>query len=220
MTDDHSAANDDKPEPKEAKARVSFFDMAEESNGFSSSMNKMIAEFIAKSAGERIPAANHQVFSHGRQWTHPAHENAIPGVMQEHSAEMVMPFADIVGGDFKLVHRLVLQMVKAFNDSMARMLYETLGAACEQSGQIVDGRDKPFPEAFLEGFKKIEFGVDRDGKVSMPEIHVGNPDMIKQLEAAPPEFQAEVERVKAEKIAKALEVEADRKKKFKSDKAS
>ena len=106
-------------------------------------------------------------------------------------------------------------MVQQFDESMARMLYETVSAACEESGQVVDGRDIPFPQAFLEGFKKIELGVDRNGNVSMPEFHVGSLDMVKQLEAMPPEFQAEVERVKAEKIAKALEVEAERKKKFK-----
>lgn len=214
MTDARSAPNDDRPE-QNGSSRITFFEMAEESNAFSSSMNKMIAEFIGKLAGQRISPANHQVFSHGRQWTHPAHEHAIPGEMRQHSAEMVTSFADLVGGDFKVVHRLIGRIVEQFNASMARMLYETLSEACEQSGQVVDARDTPFPLAFLEGFKKIEFGVDRDGNVSMPEIHVGNLEMIKQLEAMPPEFQAEVERVKSEKIAKALEAEAERKRKFK-----
>lgn len=215
MTDQQSEPSAEEATPNRERQRFSFFEMREESGGFTSSVNKMIAEFIGQRAGERIPRTNHQVYSHGREWSHPAHEHAIPGEMREHSAEMVMPFSDIVGGDFRLVHRLVIQVIQQFDESMARMLYETVSAACEESGQVVDARDMPFPQAFLEGLKKIEFGVDRDGKVSMPEFHVGSAEMVKQLEAMPAEFQAEVERVKAEKTAKALESEAQRKRKFK-----
>ena len=70
----------------------------------------------------------------------------------------------------------------------------------------------------LEMFRKLELGVDRDGNVSMPQIHVG-PELYarlpEEMSKVPPELSAEIERVKAEKIKEALDREAERKGKFK-----
>jgi hypothetical protein len=66
--------------------------------------------------------------------------------------------------------------------------------------------------------KKVEFGVDREGNVCLPEMHVA-PDMaekiVNELKSQPPEYSAEVERLKAERSEQALQKEAERKAKFK-----
>ena len=70
----------------------------------------------------------------------------------------------------------------------------------------------------LEMFRKIEIDVDRDGNVSMPQIHVGS-DMYErvttEMQNVPTELAAEFEQVKAEKIRLAHEREVARKAKFK-----
>ena len=200
------------------KPAVTFFEMREEGDAFMASVTKLVGQLIRQKNGERVPVENHQVFMHGRTWRHPANERATTGEMQTHGAEFVTPFDDIVGGDFNMVPRFIASMVQQFDDASARMLYESMAEICEANGQTVDGRDKSFPEAFMEAFRKIEFGVDRDGNVSLPEVHVGSMKMVEQLQAMGEEYQAEFERLKQEKIERAEQAEEARRSKFKSRK--
>ncbi len=98
------------------------------------------------------------------------------------------------------------------------MLYGTLSETCDEHGQTVSvDPEKGFPAAFLEMLEKIEFSVDRQGNVSLPEMHVGaemGAKLIAQLEAQPQEFKDQIELVKARKSSDALEREASRKAKF------
>jgi hypothetical protein len=201
-----------------AKSRTTFFELREETDAFSTSVMQMIAKMVRQGAGARIPSENHQVYSHGRAWQHPANEYAATSEMHEQRAEFETSFDDIVHGDFEVIPRMVTTLVTQFNDAMARMMYQNIAEVCEANGQTVDARGRPFAEAFLEMFQKIEFGVDRDGTVSMPELHVGqNPaKLIAELEAMPKEFHEEFKRLKQEKIDKALAEEAARRSKFKT----
>src|SRR4051812_39942287 len=99
-----------------------------------------------------------------------------------------------------------------------RGLYETVSEAVEQVGNVVSGKGKPKPEAILKALRKIEFGVNRKGEVTRPEIHLHPdqvPEFVKAVQEAGPEFNAEVNRVTAEKDAAALAREAERKARFK-----
>jgi len=195
---------------------VTFFEMREEGQAFVESVTRLMGQLIRQRTGDRIPVENHQVYTHGRTWRHPANEQASVGQMQTHGAEFVTPFEDVVRGDFNVVPRLIASMVQQFDDAAARMLYEGMAEMCEASGQVVDGRDRPFPKAFMEAFRKIEFGVDRDGNVSMPEIHVGSMKMVEQLQAMGEEYQAEFERLKQEKVERAQAAERERLARFKT----
>ena len=102
----------------------------------------------------------------------------------------------------------------------ARSIYSVVGAAAERVGNVVSNKETgSTAQSFLAMLKKIEFGVDRDGNVSLPQVHVG-PDMaekmINELQSQPPEFGEEVERVKAQRSEQALQKEAERKAKFKT----
>jgi hypothetical protein len=65
--------------------------------------------------------------------------------------------------------------------------------------------------------EKIELGVDKDGTVSMPQLHVspefGN-RMMAALENTSQDYQDRVEALKARKTAEALARETERKAKF------
>jgi hypothetical protein len=99
------------------------------------------------------------------------------------------------------------------------MLYTTISASAEATGNVIDAKAAgSIAASFLEMLKKIELAVDRNGEVKMPEIHVApalGRKMIAELEAQPPEFREQVERVKAEKMASAFEREKERKERFK-----
>lgn len=109
---------------------------------------------------------------------------------------------------------MIASVVKQFDEAAAKMLYSTVAEICDATGQTVDAKGKSFPDAFLEAFRKLEFVVGRDGTVSLPEIHVGNMDMVKQLESMGEEYHREFERLKEEKVAHAKAQEAIRKAKF------
>jgi hypothetical protein len=65
--------------------------------------------------------------------------------------------------------------------------------------------------------EKIEFGVDRDGNVTLPQIHAA-PNVVDEihrvLTSQGPDFERRVERVKREKIKAALKKEESRKARF------
>lgn len=139
--------------------------------------------------------------------------------MQTISAEGEMPFADIVEGDLTLIPRTVASISEQMTAAQMRMLYATMSKSCDEHGQTVSAAEMGNAAAFLAMLQKIEFGVDRDGNVSLPQIHAAPGTakaMIADLEAQPPEFMAEVERIKAEKSEDALARERLRLSRFRS----
>lgn len=168
-----------------------------------------------------IPTENTQRFNHGRRWvTKPGTGGDESGEMEKHGFEFETRFEDIVAHKLAIIpefrHNLSDTMERQFRQTM----YQTIERSTNASGNVVDMNDQnSVAEAFLEVLRKIEFAVDANGNVSLPEIHL-HPDTAKKLlasaEAQPPEFHAEVERVKAEKTQKALERERDRLAKFAS----
>jgi hypothetical protein len=102
-------------------------------------------------------------------------------------------------------------------------MYEMVSDAAASVGNVVDAKATgSIAESFLEMLRKTEVGVDRDGTISMPQLHV-HPDtwvkMEEELRSQPPEFGAEVERIQAEKAEAAFDREATRKGRYKQREA-
>jgi hypothetical protein len=101
----------------------------------------------------------------------------------------------------------------------AQMMYGAVGKAAESAGNVVDAKQKAsFAEAFVGSLEKIEFGVDRHGNVTLPELHVG-PDIhekvVAELTAQPPEYRQRLDKLIAQKSEQAMAREAARKARFK-----
>lgn len=199
-------------------SQVTFFEMREEGEAFVSSVTRLVGQLVRHKAGSRIPLENHQAYSHGRTWRHPANEHATTGEMQTHGAEVTIPFDAVINNDFSVVPQMIQSIVQQFDEAYAQMFYNTISEVCEATGQTVDAREKPFPEAFMEAFRKLEFAVDRDGNPSVPEIHVGSMEMVEQLKAMGNDYQAEFERLKQQKMDSARAAEAERRNRFKRPK--
>jgi len=139
--------------------------------------------------------------------------------MQTISAEWLIPNKDIAENDLSVIERCVMPVSESMQRQFAENMYNFVGAAAESVGNVVDAREQgSIAQGLMAMWRKIEFGVDRDGTVSMPQMHVG-PQMYERiltdLHEQPPEFSIEVEEIKAEKIKAALAREAERKAKFK-----
>lgn len=166
-----------------------------------------------------IPKENSLHFSHGGSWqTKPTEFADAEGEFQTHSVETSLKFEDVrdhrLGAIAEFQRTLVDGMQRQFFDSV----FATIGRATERTGNTVSAPDHAsLADAFLETIKKIQFGVDRYGNISMPEFH-GGPDVARKMAASieekGPEFVEELERIKAQKIAEAFERERQRLNKF------
>jgi hypothetical protein len=198
--------------------RPVFFGFEQEYADFQLSFTRALYGFNRKLVHDRIPEENTQRFTHGHSWIHTANTDAGDGKFQTMSAELNIKFEEIIANNLDIIPRTFMQIILDFQEQFARALYSTVSDACERSGNVVSARNAgSFAAGFMEAMKQIEFSVDREGNVSLPEIHVGQdaPKLIAEIESQPPEYHAEFQRLKAEKIAAAIEREKLRKERFK-----
>jgi hypothetical protein len=196
------------------QVRRSFFEFREEVRAFSRSFSAMVRELVRDNSP--ISEQNELRLTHGRTWDHS--QGTGEGEMQTISAEMSVKFADLMEGRLEALRETARNVADQMNGHFYRMMYQTISESAEKVGNVVSAKDAgSFAAGFIEMFRRIEFGVDRDGQVRMPEIHVG-PDMVEkfhgELLSQPPEYHAEIERLKKEKTEAALERERERKARF------
>lgn len=186
---------------------------------FSEAFTDQVAAELRKRCDELVSPRNAQKFSHGRMWkTKPTEYGDDAGEMQAHSFEFLSRFDDVVNHDLtKFVearNRLVAGLMAQFQAS----LYQTISQSTEKSGNtVVVGPGQSPAEAFLAALEMIEFGIDENGEVSLPQFHMGREGFektIADLEAQGPEFTERVEQVKAEKSELARQRESERLAKF------
>lgn len=212
MTDIHNRL--DTPDP-----RIFCFDSGEDDRAFENSVTSLIQRMQKRSRDKFISDENTLRMNHGITWVHAASDPESDTSMHTISAELTIPFKDIAENDLSLILRTIQPINESMEQQFAQNVYGVIGAAAEKVGNVVDARASgSFANSILEMFRKIELGVDRDGNISMPQIHVG-PEMFKriseELKNVPPEIEMEIERVKAGKIETALNKELERKRKFK-----
>jgi hypothetical protein len=168
-----------------------------------------------------VSAENVLRLNHGRHWVHAARDPEPDTSMHNISTEWLIPFNDIADNDLGLIARSLLPVSDDMARQFAQNMYGVVGAAAERVGNVVDAKAAgSIAGSLIEMMSKIELSVDRDGNVSMPQIHVGSEAYEKLVEAMQnidPELEAEFERLKQEKSRQALDREADRRAKFRRD---
>jgi hypothetical protein len=196
-----------------------FFDFGSAISEFDKATLDALQIIQTASTNQLMPPENTQRFTHGRAWTQRANDQAIPGEIRTISTMWEIGFDDLIAGDLSLIDRKIGGVAKDMQRQFMEMMYATFSVATEKTGNVVDAKKVgSIPASFLEMLKKIEFAVDRDGTVRLPEIHTSpetGQTFLAALSAQPPEFIEEVERIKAEKTAQALKREVERKARFK-----
>jgi hypothetical protein len=199
--------------------RFRCFERAGDEDAFETSVASLLVKMQTSSRQLFVSQQNVLRMNHGGTWVHAASDPEPDTSMHTISAEYSIPFKDIADNDLSLIARSILPLNEEMEKQFALNMYGMIGAAAEKVGNVVDAKSTgSIAASMLEILRKIELGVDRDGTVSMPQLHVG-PEMAerikKELKDVPPEIEAEIERVKAQKIQEALDREAERKAKFK-----
>ena len=169
-------------------------------------------------ADSHIPPENSETFYHGRGWIFQRFDGSqATGGVKAHTAEIQLRFDALVEGRLENITSQSQSIVRQMESHFMRTLYETVSSAVEEVGNVVDAKVKPTPDAFLEMLSKIEFGVDRKGEVTRPEVHLhpeAVPKFIKALEDAGPAFRSQVDQLIAAKEVEALAREKERKSRF------
>lgn len=159
-------------------------------------------------------------FSHGISWrTHSGDEEAKQtSTMTKHSVEVSMKFEEIVGQHLEVLPSTIHSIVGGMGSQLMQGLYSAVSESTERIGNVVSAGQFESPiEAFLAMIQKVKFGVNEAGEVSLPDIHVGPENPLKQLiESAGPEFQSRLNNVISQKSAEAFEEERQRLSRFKS----
>ena len=122
-------------------------------------------------------------------------------------------------GRLDVIERTVDEISNSMADSYAKAFYRMLSDTCEEHGNVIDGSAGTLGEQMLKAIETVEYSVDRDGQVSLPEFRM-HPSLAKRLHSDPslhePQLLARVEEVKKIKITQALAAEAARKAKFRT----
>ena len=207
------------PQGRPDDPRIRCFERPADDEAFERSVTALIARLQERSRKTFVSEHNVLRMNHGSNWVHSARNPEPDTSMHTLSSEWTIPFKDIAENDLGLIGRTILPVSKEMDKQFAQNMYGVVGAAAQKIGNVVDAKTAgSFGASMLEMFRKLELGVDRDGNVSMPQMHVG-PDLYarlpEEMSKVPPEINAEIERVKAKKIQDALDREVERKAKFK-----
>lgn len=180
----------------------------------------VIRRMTTKMRDAVLDPENEHEYHHGVGWTYHTSELARrTGSFTQLSHEGEIKFADVAEHKIEKVPGYIREMCDGMHRKFMENLYRTVSSAVQEVGNVVSTKEAGSPaKAFLQMLQKIEFGVDRKGQVSMPELHLGkeaHEALVRDLEKQGAEFKRLVETITAEKAQRALEKEEERKAKFK-----
>lgn len=129
---------------------------------------------------------------------------------QHLKAEVIVTHADILKNRVALVEEMLQQTIEDMWKPMMAHLYKTISEGANSVGNVVRGGTPP--SVFRSMLEMIPFHVDEDGRVSMPEIHMGSDPatFLAALEAQPPEFHHETTALQYRKVNEAIELDRKR----------
>lgn len=168
-----------------------------------------------------IPERNILKYQHGRGWTFNNTQGAeVDGEFKEHTNVFMVDADSRRNCELEKLPCLADEMARNFAAAGDQLMEAMVEETTEKTGNTVTWKpsDRNAPAVFLELLRKIEFGVTPDGQPSLPSLYKFPAAFLAELQLEQeknPAFVAEVEKVKAQKIAEALAREQQRKAKFK-----
>lgn len=198
------------------------FTFSEEIYSFDKSFTRLLGKVVENEQLQFISIENIQGYSHGINWqSHYASDPNEVSVMQKHSHEISIKFEDVINNEISVIRQTLQSLVQQMTSTFMRIMYEAVHESTEKTGNVVSAVGSgSYSAAFLEMLEKIEFGVDRDGNPTLPEIHAppGVAEKIfAELSSQGPEFETKVEQIKKQKMHAAIEREEARRSKFVRD---
>ncbi len=181
---------------------------------FGKSFTEDIAKRVGQKQSEVFSSENTIKLRHGGSWETPANElGDKSGGFSELSIETSISLETILTSSPIIIFQKSDEISNNMHDQMMKVAIATITRSTEKSGNIFDAKGKSFPETYLEMLRSMPVALDKDGEVSLPQlmIHPSQGEkVIGAFQKAGPEFQAQLEAIKAEKKVEAQQEEAKR----------
>jgi hypothetical protein len=167
-----------------------------------------------------LPPENTESYAHGSGYVFQREDSSIgDGAFEPHLSQGSIDYESIVSINLQAFISSIEGMAQSLAREMINKMYQVVAEASGSVGNTVSARESgSLAQGFLDMIKRIEFGVNRRGEVTRPEIH-SNPQVISRLQAElsaqGPEYRQELEAIIRQKNKEALEKEKERLAKFK-----
>jgi hypothetical protein len=198
-----------------------YFSFSERQDQFDKALNDLIQNVWRVERGKLLPLENVMRYRHGTKWVTTA-SNVSQKEREMKVLETIteLNWKDIREHNLEVLPFIVTNFVREMKESFQKIMHNTVSEVCETTGQTIDAmKYKSVADAYLESIKSVEFGVDREGRISIPQFHA-TPKTIEALkkdaESKGKAFEDEVQEVIREKSEKALEREKKRLARFKT----
>jgi len=161
-----------------------------------------------------IDDRNVYIYKHGVDWASSKSPDQSYTRMYTIEAEYLIKAADIVDHKLSIIDANVTSIASQFTSQFAKNFYQTINEVTEQTGNIVDATGSGDLEAGIRlALEQVEWGVDRYGRATPPQLHVG-PEVGEKLRKLIESGKGEVDEgmyvLNKNKETQALAREADR----------
>ena len=195
------------------------FSYKTESKEFGKALLDMAVRAHREQIFQYVSKDNMHSFQHGRSWLTVREDGTEESSFKEAGVELSLGYEGLSKNDINQFFQFFNTFVEGFTSQTMQGMFQTISESCDKIGNTVNQKEYASQaEAFLEMLKKIEFSVNENGQVELPQIHVGTgaaEPLMQSLEAQDEEFHAELERIKQEKSEKALTKEKERLNRYK-----
>lgn len=195
-----------------------YFDDPVIAKSFDESFAKVVAEIYQSRVNRYVPSKNAHRLRHGGEWVHLTDSVEDRGAMKQYSTTFELKHDQILERRVEVLLNSAGRIAEEMGDQFIRTIYQTLSETCDKSGNVIDAKaEGSLADALVKMFETIEFGVDENGDVVLPEIHVGSAaaENIKNaIEVGGDELKARVEEIKIRKTEEAKNAELIRRSKF------
>lgn len=178
---------------------------------FQRAVTQILREQIRQGLDHLIAHQNSLHLRHGRGWVSPRADDT---QFRRSEVSTETSFAEVLSNDVTALPRFIDTVTEGLVKEMSTDIYSTVSRAAESVGNVVSRRAAGSDaEAFLEMIRKTEFGVDSEGRVTMPALHASPEEaerIIANLNAQGQDFHREFEQLKQQKAAAALQRERER----------
>lgn len=191
------------------------------SQSFSEQMNLTMRARVDELMGGMIPKENTETFYHGRTFVYRQEDlSSKESTLETRTIEHELKLESILSSNLHALPDFLETLTTNFVRQMKRLLFQKAGEAAESVGNTVDARQhSSIADAYLEMFRRVEFGVDKQGNISLPELvlHPSTAQRLQEeLSRQGPDFRQAIQNLTNQKIADALSRERERLSKFKT----
>jgi hypothetical protein len=197
------------------------FPALKEGRAFDEQVNVALYERVEALMADLIPPENTENYAHGEGYVFQRVDSSLGiGKFQHKTGVEQIKTESIASNDIEAFLTFMEALAQGFYRQMKQFLFERVGEEAASVGNVAAfHEDKGLAATYLEMLEMIEFGVDKHGKMSFPQLRL-SPQMGAKMQAMlqeqGPEYHRRLDDLVEQKTAAALIREQERLAKYKN----